>query len=131
MQGEINSYASISCQQTIINSRAACKMPFSFNLCVMLKFLSSVYQLYACGKNFSHALNLNENHHFAKGSVVSLIILRYLTQPDFLLNPHPARKRQAVENHGILGDQNNSHNILLHRTVFRNYFDWPNTRQEA
>jgi hypothetical protein len=34
----------------------------------MLKFLSSEYQLYACGKNFSHALTLNENHHFAKGS---------------------------------------------------------------
>jgi len=34
----------------------------------MLKFLSSEYQLYACGKNLSHALTLNENHHFAKGS---------------------------------------------------------------
>jgi hypothetical protein len=34
----------------------------------MLKFLSSEYQLYACGKNFSHALTLNENHPFAKGS---------------------------------------------------------------
>jgi hypothetical protein len=35
----------------------------------MLKFLSSEYRLYACGKNFSHALILNKNHHFAKGSV--------------------------------------------------------------
>jgi hypothetical protein len=34
----------------------------------MLNFLSSEYQLYACGKNFSQALTLNENHHFAKGS---------------------------------------------------------------
>jgi len=49
--------------------RAACKTPFSLNLYVMLKFLSSEYQLYACGKNFSHALTSNENHHFAKGSV--------------------------------------------------------------
>jgi hypothetical protein len=29
--------------------------PFSFNHYVMLKFLPSEYQLYACGKNFSHA----------------------------------------------------------------------------
>jgi hypothetical protein len=35
----------------------------------MLKFLSSEYQLYACGKNFSQALTLNENHPFAKGSL--------------------------------------------------------------
>ncbi|MBT8360654.1 MAG: hypothetical protein KJO32_06840, partial [Deltaproteobacteria bacterium] len=34
----------------------------------MLKFLSSEYQLYACGKKFSHALTLNENRHFAKDS---------------------------------------------------------------
>jgi hypothetical protein len=34
----------------------------------MLKFLSSEYQIYACGKNFSRVLTLNENHHFAKGS---------------------------------------------------------------
>jgi hypothetical protein len=34
----------------------------------MLKFLSWKYQLYACGKNFLHALTLNENHPFAKGS---------------------------------------------------------------
>jgi hypothetical protein len=33
----------------------------------MLKFLSSEYQLYACGKNFSQALTLNENPP-AKGS---------------------------------------------------------------
>ena len=55
------------------NNRAACKTPCSLNLYVMLKFLSSAYQLYACGKNFSHALTLNENHHFAKDSVVYLI----------------------------------------------------------
>jgi hypothetical protein len=34
----------------------------------MLKILSSEYQLYACGKIFSHALILNENSRFAKGS---------------------------------------------------------------
>ena len=33
-------------------SGATCKTPFSFNLYVMLKFLSSEYQLYACGKIF-------------------------------------------------------------------------------
>jgi len=37
----------------------------------MLKYLSSEYQLHASGKNFSHALTLNENHHFAKGSIDS------------------------------------------------------------
>jgi len=46
-------------------------MPFSLSLYVMLTFLSSEYQLYACGKNFSHALMLNENHHFAKGSTTN------------------------------------------------------------
>jgi len=30
----------------------------------MIKFLSSEYQLYACGKNYSHALILNQNHDF-------------------------------------------------------------------
>jgi hypothetical protein len=40
----------------------------------MLKFLSSEYQLYACGKNFSHALTLNENHHSAKGSTENKLI---------------------------------------------------------
>jgi hypothetical protein len=49
---------------------AACKTPFTFNLYVMFKFLSTEYRLYACGKNFSHGLTLNENHHFAKGSKV-------------------------------------------------------------
>jgi len=44
----------------------------------MLKFLSSEYQLYACGKNFSHALTLNENHHFAKGSVNKKLQVRLL-----------------------------------------------------
>jgi hypothetical protein len=39
-----------------------------FNLYVMLKCLSSEYQLYACGKNYSPALTLNQNNHFAKGS---------------------------------------------------------------
>jgi hypothetical protein len=39
----------------------------------MLNFLSSEYQLYACGKNSSHALTLNQNHHFAKGSYVFLL----------------------------------------------------------
>jgi len=34
----------------------------------MHKFLSSEYQLYACGKNYSHALTFNQNHHYAKGS---------------------------------------------------------------
>jgi len=47
----------------------------------MLKFLSSEYQLYACGKNFSHALTLNENHHFAKGSIVK----KYPDNPEHLL----------------------------------------------
>ncbi|MBT8333834.1 MAG: hypothetical protein KJP19_05315, partial [Deltaproteobacteria bacterium] len=41
---------------------------FSFNLCVMFKYLSLEYRLYACSKNVSQALILNENHHFAKGS---------------------------------------------------------------
>jgi len=53
--------------------RATCKTPFSFILCVMLKYLSSEYQFYASGKYFSHALTLNENHHFAKGSSVNII----------------------------------------------------------
>jgi len=39
----------------------------------MLKYLSSEYQFYASGKYFSHALTLNENHHFAKGSSVNII----------------------------------------------------------
>jgi hypothetical protein len=33
-------------------SRASCKMIFSPNLFVMLKILSSEYQLYVCGKIF-------------------------------------------------------------------------------
>jgi len=46
----------------------------------MLKFLSSEYQLYACGKNFSHALTLNKNHHFAKDSSYN----RFLERADRL-----------------------------------------------
>ena len=33
-----------------LNDRASCKTIFSLKLCVMLKILSSEYQLYACGK---------------------------------------------------------------------------------
>jgi len=40
-------------------------------LCVMVKSLSTEYQLYDCDKNFSHVLILDENIHFTKGSTFS------------------------------------------------------------
>jgi hypothetical protein len=43
---------------------------FPLYLCVRLRILSSEYQLYSCGKDFSHAMILNENLSFAKGSEV-------------------------------------------------------------
>jgi hypothetical protein len=49
----------------------------------MLKFLSSEYRLYAGGKNFSHALTLNQNHQFAKGS-------------DYIDSMHQLNRQQAT-----------------------------------
>jgi hypothetical protein len=43
-------------------------MIFSPKLIVMLKILSSEYQLYACGKIFRMSRFWDENLHFAKGS---------------------------------------------------------------
>ena len=43
-------------------------MIFSPNLFVMLKILSSEYQLYACGKIFRMPRFWDENLYFAKGS---------------------------------------------------------------
>jgi hypothetical protein len=41
----------------------------------MLKILSSEYLVYACGKNFSHAMILNENTISAKGSSYGNLII--------------------------------------------------------
>ncbi len=41
-------------------------MVFSPKLGVMLKILSSEYQLYACGKNLSHAFEFERKSSFSK-----------------------------------------------------------------
>jgi hypothetical protein len=42
------------------------KLSFCPNAALRAKILSSEYQLYACGKIFTHALILNQNPNFAR-----------------------------------------------------------------
>jgi hypothetical protein len=54
---------------------ASCKMIFLPKLFVMLKILSSEYQLYACGKIFRMPRFWDENLHFVKGAPVTKNLL--------------------------------------------------------